>query len=66
MVLAKIKNKEKNNPERIETALQLLEAVENGTFENLFLEKFFQGLKEKGLPTDFIQTNNTTEEGALL
>lgn len=66
MTLAKI-NKEEVSSERLEKALKVLELIENGTFEQLFLKKFLEGMKCNKDLTDFIQTNNTTEEeGALL
>ncbi len=66
MTLAKIEKEENISSERLEKALKVLELIENGTFEQLFLNKFLEGIKCNKDLTDFIQTNNTTEEGALL
>lgn len=67
MTLAKIEKEEKiSSSERMEKALKVLELIENGTFEQIFLKKFLEGIKCNKDLTDFIQTNNTTEEGALL
>lgn len=66
MTLAKIEKEENISSERMEKALKVLELIENGTFEQLFLKKFLEGIKCNKDLTDFIQTNNTTEEGALL
>lgn len=66
MTLAKIENEENISSERMEKALKVLELIENGTFEQLFLKKFLEGIKCNKDLTDFIQTNNSTEEGALL
>ena len=66
MTLAKIEKEENISSERLEKALKVLELIENGTFEQLFLNKFLEGIKCNKDLTDFIQTNNTTEEGVLL
>ena len=67
MALAKIE-KEEVSSERLEKALKVLELIENGTFEQLFLKKFLEGIKCNKDLTDFIQTQNSQEEdmGAML
>lgn len=66
MTLAKIEKEENISSERMEKALKVLELIENGTFEQLFLNKFLEGIKCNKDLTDFIQTNKTPEEGGAL
>lgn len=60
MTLAKIENEENISSERMEKALKVLELIENGTFEQIFLNKFLEGIKCNKDLTDFIQTATTS------
>ena len=60
MTLAKIEKEENISSERMEKALKVLELTENGTFEQIFLNKFLEGIKCNKDLTDFIQTATTS------